>query len=131
MNKEKLHCVVVTPEKTLIDELVDFVALPLFDGEIGILPGRSPMIGRVGYGELRIKEGESNRRYYVDSGFVEVRNNVITVLTNRAIPVDQLDPAVAAHELEKAMGMSEPERVEVLTRARAMNRLIVSCSHSK
>ena len=35
--EKKLQCVVVTPEKTLFDEWVDFVALPLYDGEVGIL----------------------------------------------------------------------------------------------
>ena len=50
----QLQCIVVTPETTVLDELVDFVALPLFDGEIGIAPGHSPMIGRLGYGELRL-----------------------------------------------------------------------------
>ena len=49
------NVVVVTPERTLFDELVEFVALPLFDGELGILPGRSPMIGRLGFGELRTR----------------------------------------------------------------------------
>ena len=39
---KKLQCVVVTPEKTLLDEWVDFVALPLYDGELGVLPGRTP-----------------------------------------------------------------------------------------
>ena len=34
--EKKLQCVVVTPEKTLFDEWVDFVALPLYDGEVGI-----------------------------------------------------------------------------------------------
>ena len=53
----RLQCVVVTPERTLFDELVDFVALPLFDGELGVLPGRSPLIGRLGYGELRTRIG--------------------------------------------------------------------------
>src|SRR3954453_19481850 len=48
-----LQCVVVTPEKTLLDETVDFVALPLFDGELGVLPGRSPLLGRLGYGGVR------------------------------------------------------------------------------
>ena len=38
---KRLQCVVVTPEKTLLDETVDFVALPLYDGELGVLPGRS------------------------------------------------------------------------------------------
>ena len=40
--QDRLQCVVVTPERTLFDETVDFVALPLYDGELGVLPGRTP-----------------------------------------------------------------------------------------
>ena len=53
----RLQCVVVTPERTLFDEVVEFVALPLYDGELGVLPGRAPLIGRLGFGELRIRDG--------------------------------------------------------------------------
>ena len=52
-----IQCSVVTPEATLLDAPADFVALPLFDGEIGIGPDHSPFIGRLGYGELRVVEG--------------------------------------------------------------------------
>src|SRR4051812_46994959 len=89
----KLQCLVVTPEKTLLDETVDFVALPLYDGELGILPGRSPLIGRLGYGELRTRIDQTIHRYFVDGGFAQVRDDVVTVLTNRALPADQIDPA--------------------------------------
>src|SRR3954451_19597534 len=98
----RLQCVVVTPERTLFDSLVDFVALPLYDGELGILPGRTPLIGRLGYGELRTRDGGATRRYFVDGGFAQVRDDVFTVLTNRAIPADRIDTAAAAHELESA-----------------------------
>jgi F-type H+-transporting ATPase subunit epsilon len=100
--EKKLQCVVVTPEKTLFDEWVDFVALPLFDGEVGILPGHTPLIGRLGFGELRTKTGEVVKRYFVDGGFVQVRANVVTVLTNRAVPAQELDATAAAKELEAA-----------------------------
>ena len=83
---DRLQCVVVTPERTLFDELVDFVALPLYDGELGVLPGHTPLIGRLGYGELRTKVAGATRRYFVDGGFAQVRDDVVTVLTNRAIP---------------------------------------------
>jgi F-type H+-transporting ATPase subunit epsilon len=98
----KLRCIVVTPETTVRDQDADFVALPLYDGEVGIAPGRSPMIGRLGYGEMRIREGDRVSRFYVDGGFVEVVNNVVSVLTNRAVPADQLDPAVASEQLATA-----------------------------
>jgi F-type H+-transporting ATPase subunit epsilon len=97
---KKLQCVVVTPEKTLFDEWVEFVALPLYDGEAGVLPGRTPLIGRLGFGELRTKTGDVTRRYFVDGGFVQVRADVVTVLTNRAVPAQQLDAVAAARDLE-------------------------------
>jgi F-type H+-transporting ATPase subunit epsilon len=125
----RLQCVVVTPERTLFDELVEFVALPLFDGEMGILPGRSPVIGRLGYGELRTKSQGATQRYFVDGGFAQVRDNVVTLLTNRAIPAAQLDPQAAAKELEAARelrGTSEHDRAEkakAVARATAMIRV--------
>ena len=70
-----LECVVVTPEETTLQTPAQFIALPLFDGEIGIAPGRAPMIGRLGFGEMRIREGNHVYRYYVDGGFVEVSGN--------------------------------------------------------
>ena len=95
-----LQCIIVTPEATALETSADFVALPLFDGEAGILPGRAPLIGSLGYGELRVRSGGVTRRFYVDGGFVQVVDNVISVLTNRAIPAEKLDPATAAANLE-------------------------------
>ncbi len=100
-----LNCVVVTPEKTVLEEKVDFVALPLFDGEIGIAPGHSPMIGRLGYGQMRLRTGGNTSHYYVDGGFVQVNQNLVTVLTNRAVPADKLDAAVAREALQSALKM--------------------------
>src|SRR5688572_8240342 len=87
-----LRVVVVTPEQTVLEATTDFVALPLYDGELGVAPSDAPMIGRLGYGELRIGHGEG-QRFYVDGGFVQVVDNVVSVLTNRAIPATRLDAA--------------------------------------
>jgi F-type H+-transporting ATPase subunit epsilon len=97
-----LQCLVITPEKTVRDERAEFVALPLFDGEMGVAPGHTPMIGRLGYGEMRIGRGESAARLYVEGGFVEVLGNVVTVLTNRAVPAEAVEADVAAEQLEAA-----------------------------
>src|SRR5207248_4370569 len=82
-----LHCVVVTPEATALEQDAEFVALPLYDGEIGIAPAHSPMIGRLGYGEMRIRSaGGRIATYYLDGGFVQVTDNVVSVRANRAVP---------------------------------------------
>src|SRR5438552_8500325 len=93
--RRDLQCVVVTPERAVLDEPVDFVALPLYDGELGVLPGRAPLIGRLGYGELRIRRGDSTRRFFVDGGFAQVRSNIVTVLTRRAIRGADINPQAA------------------------------------
>jgi F-type H+-transporting ATPase subunit epsilon len=98
----ELHCVVVTPERALLDEPADFIALPLYDGELGVLPGRAPLIGRLGYGELRIRRGGATQRFFIDGGFAQVRENTVTVLTGRAIKAEQIDPAAVQHSLEEA-----------------------------
>src|SRR5438045_5632644 len=95
-----VQCVVVTPERAVLDEAVEFVALPMYDGELGILPGRAPLIGRLGYGELRIRHGEQIQRYFVDGGFAQVRANVVTVLTPRAVRGDLIDVQSATQTLE-------------------------------
>ena len=97
-----LTVIVVTPEATIRETHAEFIVLPLYDGEIGIAPGHSAMIGRLGFGEMRITEGGHTDRYYVDGGFVQVSDNIVSVLTNRAIPAAQLDPQLAAEQLEAA-----------------------------
>ena len=119
---DQIQCVVVTPERTLFDELVEFVALPLIDGELGVLPGRSPLLGRLGYGELRTRTHGTAQRYFIDGGFAQVRDNVVTILTNRALPVGQLDPVAATADLEKARNRTTGNEQEAVERTRLMDR---------
>lgn len=121
---DSITCTVVTPEQTALDTKAEFVALPLFDGEIGIGPGHSPLIGRLGYGEMRIKSAGQTLRYYVDGGFVQVEGNVVAVLTNRAVPANRLDPAAAQSQLEAALRRlaNSPETFEVRERLVAQAR---------
>jgi len=86
----------------LLDQPADFVAVPLADGEIGIAPGHTPLVGRLGAGELRITHEGRTSRYYVESGFVEVVSDVVTLLTNRAVPAQDLKAEVLQVQLDAA-----------------------------
>lgn len=118
-----LLCQVVTPEKTLFEKTVDFVALPLYDGELGVLPGRTPLLGRLGFGELRVKTGEASESYFVDGGFAQVRDNLVTVLTSRAIPVGEIDSALSAQRLEAELAKPAVSEHEVAEKAKTVARL--------
>jgi len=123
----ELTCTVVTPEQTALETKAEFVAVPLFDGELGIAPNHSPLIGRLGYGELRIKSGGQTETYYVDGGFVQVADNVVAVLTNRAVPVASLDVSQVEAQLAAALEKpgNTPELQEIRTRAVAQARALV------
>jgi F-type H+-transporting ATPase subunit epsilon len=125
----ELKISVVTPESTAFEAQTPFVVVPLYDGELGIAVHHSPMIGRLGYGELRIGQGASARRFYVDGGFVQVADNQVTVLTNRAVAAEKLSAAAATSALEAARAREShsPELLEIrereVARARAQLRM--------
>jgi F-type H+-transporting ATPase subunit epsilon len=123
-----LQCVVVTPERAVLDEPADFVALPMYDGELGVLPGRAPLIGRLGFGELRVRRGNITKYFFVDSGFAQIRSNVVTVLTPRALRGDEIDPRVASQKLDEAKApaptaQAQEEQQKNQERARAQLRV--------
>lgn len=97
-----MQVVIVTPEKTTLDKQVDFVALPMIDGEAGVLPGHAPTIGRLGPGELRVKTGSTEERFYVDGGFVQIEGDVVSVLTGKSLPAEKIDVEAARSDLAAA-----------------------------
>ena len=104
-----VRCVIVTPEMTSLDTRARSVTLPLFDGQRGVARGHSPFIGRLGAGEVRItgEQGgaaDAVRRVFVEGGFVEVGHNAVTVITQRAIPAENIDLSQARAEFEKIRG---------------------------
>lgn len=124
-----LRCVVVTPEETVLDTTADFIALPLFDGELGVSLHHSPMIGRLGFGELRIRSGSETTRFYVEGGFVQIADNVVSVLTNNSLASEKVKEDEAKEKLdtllgEKATGDEQLDiRDQVVGQARAQLRM--------
>ena len=125
----EIQCVVVTPECTEIDVQASAVTLPMFDGEMGILHGHSPLVGRLGYGVLRIATDGQQQRYFVEGGFVQVANNVVSVLTDKIASIDEVTAEAAGEAMKSAIDMpaDKPEltlaRDKALERARAMSRI--------
>lgn len=99
---DKLRLVIVTPERTMFDEPVSALRFPLYDGDIGILPGRLPLIGRLGTGELKVTSSAGERHFFIDGGFVQVLGPTVSLLTHRAVPVEDLSVAEAEKQLAAA-----------------------------
>ena len=119
----ELQLVVVTPETTLVDEPVAGLRFPLFDGQAGVLPGRAPLVGRLGAGELSITEvGGGTRSYFVDGGFVQINGETVTLLTARCLPADEIDGVAAANELAEATARPAASDAEIDARFRDQDR---------
>ncbi len=119
---EQLRLVVVTPEKPLLDEPVSSLRFPLYDGQIGILPQRAPLVGRLGYGELVVTTAQGERSYYIDGGFVQITGSVVSLLTHRAIPASQVDAKEAEALLEKSKDMPTLTETEYDMKLREQER---------
>jgi F-type H+-transporting ATPase subunit epsilon len=120
--KGRVRCVVVTPERAVLDKTAEMVVLPMFDGELGVLQGRAPIIGRLGAGELRLKDGASVERWFVEAGFVQVRSNVVTVLTAKARPASEVTAEMADAARTEAEALPYGNAVERANKAKARDR---------
>lgn len=79
-----LRVSVISPERVVYEDEADGVVAPAWNGELGILRGHAPLMALLGNGELRIRRGEVVSRFYVAGGFLQVVDNTVTVLSERA-----------------------------------------------
>ncbi len=126
-----LQVVIVTPESTVFDESAEFVALPLIDGEIGVLAGHAATIGRLGFGEMRVRNGSTTSRFYIGGGFMQIADNVVSVLTGNALPVSGLNREKiqarlieAENEVASARGPDLANWKQAVEQARAQLRIL-------
>ena len=91
----KLSLTVVTRERKIVDVAVDEVVLPGADGELGILPGHTPLLAMLRIGQIRYRSGNSVERMVISWGFAEVLPDRVVVLAERGFLPGEIDPASA------------------------------------
>jgi F-type H+-transporting ATPase subunit epsilon len=75
---------VISPESVLFEGQVESVVAPAYDGLVGILTGHAPMLTLLGAGDLRLGSGAGERRWIVEGGFLQVADDKVRVVTERA-----------------------------------------------
>ncbi len=86
-----LHLKIVTPEKLIFDEEVSQVNAPTEDGQIGILPNHSNLMSKLQPGELIIKKSGKAESMAVGNGFLQITDNVLTIMTDLAVTEAGID----------------------------------------
>ena len=92
----RLTLTVVTPERALLqDALCDEITLPASLGEIGVLPGHTPLIALLGIGVVGYRDGARHEKLAVRAGFVEVAGDAVRILADDAMEPESIDGAKA------------------------------------
>ncbi|MGL4768009.1 MAG: F0F1 ATP synthase subunit epsilon [Formosimonas sp.] len=116
---------VVSAEKEVFSGQASFVALPGESGELGILPGHTPLITRIKPGAVRIETTDGEELVFVAGGILEVQPNHVTVLADTAIRGEDLDEARALEAKKRAEEMLSENKSDI-DYARAQSELQVA-----
>ena len=96
-----IHVSLITPERKVLETEATSVVFPQHDGLVGILKDRAPLVCELGIGVLRIETaGIGPQEFYIDGGFAQVRANVVTVLTPRAVKAADINTQAANQALQ-------------------------------
>ncbi len=109
----------VTPERLALQTRAEFVVLPAYEGEMGVLPGHAPFLVQLKAGEVRVTEGGTVRRFAVSGGFAEVGGEKVSLFAETAELAEQIDAERARQALEKAKAEMARKDLDPLTLAAA------------
>lgn len=117
---KKFHLSVITPEKAILETEATFVALPAYDGEVGILANRAPLLTKLGVGWLRAETPGGEKEYLLDGGFAQVVDNKVSVLTEKATPRSEVARQDARQALEAAQALQIEDQASFEARQHAL-----------
>jgi len=105
----QLRVRLVTPERTLFEHAASAVELPGKSGYMEVLYGAAPLMAELGAGDVTLHGGpegpESQSRYNVSWGFVEVLPDRVTILANDALKPEEIDVTRAREQLDRGHKM--------------------------
>lgn len=108
----KINLQIITPEKIAYEGEAEQVTLPTIDGEITILANHIPLISIMKHGELIIKNESEEILMAVCNGFVEVKKNCITIMTDIAERAEDIDEKRAQNAKKRAQeSLEEKDRM--------------------
>jgi F-type H+-transporting ATPase subunit epsilon len=114
---------IATPERLLVQQRVTEAQIPAAGGMIGILPQHAALLSEMGIGQLSYTGGEGRRTLFVSGGWLQILNNHVRVLTDRAEMANEIDVARAEASLKRAQErLAQPTNIDVARALNAMKR---------
>lgn len=109
-----LHLDIVSAEREIFSGEAEMVFAPAVMGEIGIVPGHSPLVTQLAPGEVRVKHADGREEgFYVSGGLIEVQPKLVTVLSDTAVRAEDLDEAAVLKAKEEAQRQLHERSAEI------------------
>jgi F-type H+-transporting ATPase subunit epsilon len=102
MSMDTLRLEIVTPQATVFSEDVHMVTLPGIEGDLGVYPHHVRLITQVVPGEIIVTKDGQDRFLAVGEGLVEITADRVAIVTDMAIPADQVDEAKVEEARQRA-----------------------------
>lgn len=119
-----LRCNVVTPTESVLDTEANYIELPAWDGQKGVLAGAAPFLIRLGQGTLRVERSGGADVYLLDGGFAQMNGGTLTVLADGVTAAAGIAAAAAEKELAAASADAlKPGSLEARSAAEQRQRL--------
>ena len=111
---------IVTPEEKIYSEDINMVTLPGTEGELGVYPNHVPVLTAIKPGELRIVKDGRETAMAVGEGFVEIKGDAVSLLTDMALQSEKIDITAAEAAVARAQAaMKEDTTPEQLVAIQA------------
>ena len=96
-----INCSILTPERLIYEGEVGFAVVQAHNGELGFLYGHSPLISKLGMGEIRLNNPKSVDYLIVEGGLVEIKNNKLIILAEKAFKKSDLTVADLTEKMKE------------------------------
>jgi len=127
-----LRLEIVTPETTAYSEDVEMVTLPGSEGELGVYPNHVPLLTTLKPGELRVLKNGRETALAVGEGFVEIKGDAVSVLTDMALESERIDESAAEAAVARAQAaMKEDHGAEEVAAIQASLQKALAQLHVK
>ncbi|EPR32786.1 ATP synthase epsilon chain [Alkalidesulfovibrio alkalitolerans DSM 16529] len=116
----QIHLEIVTPDRKVLSQPVDYVGAPGIEGEFGIMANHVPFLSALGIGNLYYKDSGKYHYVFVAGGFAEVSDNKVTILAEVAEKAAEIDVERARRARERAEERTRLQKEEIdFARSRA------------
>jgi F-type H+-transporting ATPase subunit epsilon len=123
---------IVTPEEKIYSEDVEMVTLPGSEGELGVYPNHVPVLTSLRPGELRIVKDGRESAMAIGEGFVEIKADGVSILTDMALQTEKIDVAAAEAAVARAQAaMKEDHTAEEVAAIQASLQKALAQLHVK